>query len=136
MSHPNSIIYKSTKSFSPSDLERLFLSVNWQSEKYPDKLATAIENYKTVFTAWDGDKLIGLISAMDDTVMTAYIHYLLVDPEYQKLGVGRMLVEMIKIHYADYLKIALIAEADAIRFYERCGFELCKTADPMYISKL
>ncbi len=127
MSHPNSIIYKSTKSFSPSDLERLCLSVNWQSGKYPDKLATA---------AWDGDKLIGLISAMDDTVMTAYVHYLLVDPEYQKLGVGRMLVEMIKIHYADYLKIALIAEADAIRFYERCGFELCKTADPMYISKL
>lgn len=130
------IIYKDTHEFKPEDLEELFLSVEWQSGKYPEKLITAMQNYKTVFTAWDGGRLIGLISAMDDGVMTAYVHYLLVNPEYQGNGVGRKLAEMTKEHYKDYLKIALIAESDAIDFYLNCGFEKVDTASPMYISKL
>lgn len=130
------ITYKDIHDFSEAELQRLFLSVNWQSGKHPEKLVIAMKSYKTVFTAWDGDKLIGLISAMDDSIMTAYVHYLLVDPEYQKSGIGKELIEMIKSHYSDYLKIALIAVSDAIGFYERCGFTLCETANPMYISKL
>ena len=91
-----------------------------------------MKNYKSVFTAWDGEKLVGLVSAMDNGVLTAYVHYLLVDPDYQKHGIGRKLMEMIKERYADYKKICLIAESDAIKFYETCGFVKVETAKPMY----
>ena len=77
------IIYKDIHDFKRDDLERLFLSVEWSSGHYPDKLVIAMQNYETVFSAWDEDRLVGMICAMDDGIMTAYVHYLLVDPEYQ-----------------------------------------------------
>lgn len=121
------IAYSDTHDFSCADLQELFLSVEWSSGQYPDKLVTAMKNYETVFTAWDGDKLVGLISAMDDGVMTAYVHYLLVRPDYQRLGIGRTLVEKIKDAYKDYLRIALVAYNSGLEFYEECGFKNPKT---------
>ena len=70
--------YRDTHDFSPEELQALFLSVDWSSGHFPDRLVIAMKNYETVYTAWDGDKLIGLISAMDDGGMNAYVHYLLV----------------------------------------------------------
>lgn len=136
MNEHSCIVYKDTHDLGKEELTELFLSVEWNSGKYPEKLCEAMRNYKTVFTAWDGNRLVGLISVMDDSVMTAYVHYLLVDREYQKLGIGKELIEMVKRHYMDYMKICLIAEDDAVGFYERCGFWVCQTAKPMYISKL
>lgn len=54
------IEYKHTKEFTSSQLQRLFLSVNWESGKYPDKLVRAMHNSTRVISAWDGDKLIGI----------------------------------------------------------------------------
>ena len=99
------IVYKDIHEFKKEDLESLFLSVEWSSGHYPDKLVVAMQNFETVYTAWDGDQLVGLICAMDDGIMTAYVHYLLVRPEYQHLGIGRKLVEMIKEYYQEYLRI-------------------------------
>ncbi|MCL2815351.1 MAG: helix-turn-helix transcriptional regulator [Oscillospiraceae bacterium] len=72
-----SIAYIDTKKFQPNDLQDLFLSVEWESGKYPDKLAIAMESSNTVFSAWDNEKLIGLCNALDDGIMTAYIHFYL-----------------------------------------------------------
>jgi len=77
------IQYKTTKDFSEKELKDLFLSVNWSSGNYPEKLVIAMRNSSSVFTARDGDKLVGLINVLDDGIMTAYVHYLLIMPEYQ-----------------------------------------------------
>jgi len=90
------IEYKDTHDFSKEALEELFLSVEWSSGHFPEKLAIAMKNFKTVFSAWDGGKLIGLICAMDDGIMNAYVHYLLVNPRYHGKGIGKKLVGMIK----------------------------------------
>ena len=87
------ITYSSTHEFSENDLRRLFLSVNWESGNHPDKLQIAMRNYASVFSAWAGDKLVGLVCVMDDGIMTAYIQYVLVDPEYQGQGIGRDLLK-------------------------------------------
>lgn len=89
------IIYKDIHDFYRSELQDLFLSVNWSSGHFPDKLVIAMQNFETVYSAWDTDKLIGMICAMDDGIMTAYIHYLLVDPKYHGLGIGIMLLKSI-----------------------------------------
>lgn len=130
------ITYKTTHDFTATELQNLFLSVNWSSGHYPDKLSAAMKNYETVYTAWDGDKLIGLICAMDDGVMTAYVHYLLVNPDYQGLGIGKKLVELIKEHYKDYLRIVIVAYNEEIGFYESCGFKKADDASPMFITTL
>jgi len=64
-----------------------------------------MRNSGSVFTAWDGNKLIGLINVLDNGVMTAYIHYLLVDPDYQNRGIGRRLVQLVLEEYRDFLQL-------------------------------
>ena len=49
------IEYKDIKEFDSKELERLFLSVEWSSGHFPDKLVVAMKNFGTVFSAWDGN---------------------------------------------------------------------------------
>ena len=130
------IEYKETKILKPEDLQDLFLSVEWSSGHYPEKLAAAMKNSGSVFTAWDNGKLIGLINALDDGVMTAYVHYLLINPGYQGKGVGKELVRLISEKYKDYLRIVLIAYDKEIGFYQNCGFSVGKEKTPMFITSL
>ena len=130
------IDYKDTHDFNCIDLERLFLSVEWSSGHFPDKLVVAMRNFKTVYSAWDDTKLIGMICAMDDGVMNANVHYLLVDPDYHGQSIGKTLVEMVKTKYKDYLRIAVIAYDEELPFYEHCGFVKSKDASPMFITSL
>lgn len=131
------IVYKDTHKFTAKQLEKLFLSVNWESAAYPEKLRKAMDGYSTVISGWDGEDLVGMICAMDDGVMTAYIHFLLVDPLYQGMGIGAELVRRIKELYKDYLSIVIIVYKDKTGFYEKCGFlKEDDTALPMIITKL
>ena len=130
------ITYSDTHEFTAQQLQELFLSVEWSSGHYPEKLVVAMRNFERVYTAWDGEQLVGLICVMDDGIMTAYIHYLLVRPEYHGTGIGRRLVELMKDAYSDYLRVVLVAYDDEIGFYEHCGFEKAKDASPMFITKL
>lgn len=130
------ITYSDRHDFSPEELERLFLSVEWSSGHFPDRLVRAMKNYETVFSAWDGDKLIGMICAMDDGSMNAYIHYLLVDPGYHGQTIGRALVGMVKEKYSDYLRLVVIAYNAELSFYENCGFTKSEVSTPMFITSL
>lgn len=130
------IKYKDIHEFRKDDLESLFLSVEWSSGHYPEKLVVAMRNIETVYTAWEGDQLVGLICAMDDGIMTAYVHYLLVRPTHQNLGIGRRLVEMMKEHYKDYLRIVIVAYNEELDFYSSCGFKKADDASPMFITTL
>lgn len=132
----NITIKDKSQRLTSQQLEDLFLSVEWSSGHYPDKLAIAMQNYETVYTAWDGDTLLGLISAMDDGIMTAYIHYLLVRPEYQGKGIGEQLIERTKEKYKDYLRIVLVAYDKECGFYEHCGFKKGEDETPMFITTL
>lgn len=119
-----SIRYTDERSFTAEQLERLFLSVEWESGKFPEKLKKAMDNSAAVFTAWDGDRLVGLANALDDGELTAYVHYLLVDPAYQGQGIGTALLELMKKKYADYFCFFLMAEHESlVKYYERIGFE-------------
>ncbi|MEM1484651.1 GNAT family N-acetyltransferase [Oscillospiraceae bacterium PP1C4] len=130
------IVYKSIKDFSETQLQDLFLSVEWSSGHYPEKLVIAMKNYGSVFTAWDNDRLVGLISSMDDGVMTAYVHYLLVNPDYQGKGIGRQLVKLSTEHYKDYLRIVLIAYDKEVDFYKHCDFIPAEDKTAMFITSL
>lgn len=130
------IEYRNLRDFKAEDLKDLFLSVAWSSGHYPDKLVIAMKNSSSVFSAWDGEKLIGLINVLDDSIMTAYVHYLLVNPEYQSHGIGKKLVNMVSEKYKEYLRIVLVAYDKEIGFYEHCGFKKGEKSSPMFITSL
>jgi ribosomal protein S18 acetylase RimI-like enzyme len=131
-----SIDYRETKEFTPADLESLFLSVEWSSGHFPERLARAMTGFGTVVSAWDGETLVGLASAMDDGEMTAYVHYLLVRPGYQDRGIGRELMRRVNEHYNNYLRIVVIAVNEEVEFYKNCGYSVGKGKTPLFVTSL
>jgi len=130
------ITYKDTKELAVNDLQDLFMSVEWSSGYYPEKLTVAMKNSGSVFTAWHEDKLVGLVNALDDSVMTAYVHYLCVNPEYHGRGIGKELMRRITDKYKDYLRIVVISYRDEVGFYKNCGFSADSESVPMKITSL
>ena len=117
------ITYRTTKEFTPESLQRLFQSVRWESGNYPDKLARAMANSTAVVSAWDGDRLVGLVRALSDGETVAFLHYLLVDPAYQGQHIGDELMRRILAPMADLLYVKIMPSNPAtIPFYARYGF--------------
>lgn len=118
------IIYTEEKKFTQTQVQELFLSVGWVSGQYPERLHKALLNSSTVLTAWNQNQLIGLIRVLDDSEMMAYIHYVLVHPDYQGHQIASTMVNSIKEKYKDYLYIEIMPEEskNAI-FYQRFGFQ-------------
>ena len=102
------IVYKNTKVFTEKQLQGLFLSVKWESGNYPDKLVRAMQNSDYVISAWDGNKLIGLIRALGDGETVAFLHYFLVDPAYQGHHIGDELMKRILKYFENLLYVKVI----------------------------
>lgn len=131
------IEYRETKDFTEKEIEELFLSVNWLSGKYPSRLIKALKSSSLVITAWEGSKLVGLIRALDDGEMVAFLHYLLVRPDYQGNGIAAQLLTITKERYKDYLYINIMPdERQNISFYQRHGFTLLDDGAAMQIRHL
>lgn len=117
------ISYKMTKIFDEAQLEKLFKSVGWRSASVPERLVKAMRGSDSVFSAWDGDNLVGLANVISDGEMTAYVHFLLVDPLYQGQKIGTELMEKVKERYRKFVTLLLIAEnKPLIDYYQNLGF--------------
>ncbi len=128
------IEYTTERKFTQKQVEHLFLSVGWVSGKYPTQLFRALTNSSYVLTAWDGELLVGLIRGIDDGGMTAFLHYLLVSPDYRHQGIASRLVEKAKEHYADFFYINIMPEESKnATFYGRHGFEVMPDGVAMQI---
>lgn len=131
------ITYKETKEFNRNELEELFLSVGWLSGRYPERLVKALKQSSTVITAWDGERLVGLIRALDDGEMMAFAHYLLVHPDYQGNGIAARLVVLLKEKYRDYLFFNIMPdEKKNVAFYEKFGFKVLEEGTAMQLKNI
>ena len=60
----------------------------------PDRIRKMYENSNLVLTAWDGERLAGILRGWHDGAFDGYICDLAVHPDYQKQGVGAKLLEL------------------------------------------
>ena len=119
------LIYTEKKKFTKEQVQQLFLSVNWVSGNYPERLYKALINSSTVLTVWDDDKLVGLTRVLDDTAMLAQIHYVLVCPDYQGKGIAGKMLEYIKEKYKDFMYLEVMPEnKNNVPFYQKHGFSV------------
>lgn len=126
--------YTEEKIFTQEQVQELFLSVNWISGKYPERLYKALMNSSTVLTTWDDAKLVGLIRVLDDTEMLAQIHYVLVHPDYQGKGIAGKMLEHIKEKYKNFLYLeAMPAEKKNVPFYQKHGFAVMENGAAIQI---
>lgn len=120
----NNYTYKYEKEIEKSKLVELFTSVGWKTAEYPNRLKKAIKNSEYVMTIWDNDDLIGLISAIDDGAVNVFITYLLVKPEYQKQGLGKIMMNDFCKKYEGFGRRILSTELDKEIYYNKFGFNI------------
>ena len=126
--------YTEENKFTKEQVQQLFLSVNWISGKYPERLYKALMNSSTVLTVWDEKKLIGLTRVLDDSEMLAQIHYVLVDPDYQGMGIAGKMIEYIKEKYKDFMYIdGMPEDKKNVPFYQKHGFSLMENGAAIQI---
>ena len=109
----------------------LYNSVGWSAYTtgdQVDKLQDAIQNSTYVVTAWHGEKLIGLARCLSDDVSIFYLQDILVHPDHQRQGVGRMMLEDCLERFADVRMKVLLTddEAEQKAFYESLGYRNTK----------
>ena len=121
------LTYTEEKKFTKEQVQQLFLAVGWVSGRYPERLYKALMHSSTVLTVWEDGKLVGLVRVLDDSELVAYIHYVLVHPDYQGMGIAGKMIEYIKEKYKRYLYIEGMPEdKNNVPFYEKHGFSFMK----------
>ena len=124
---------KETKEVNKEKIIELYQANKWSSAEKPDLLYKALMNSDSLITAWDGNRLVGLGNAISDGYLVVYYPHLLVHPDYQGKGIGRMIVDRFQKKYGHFHQQMLTADGRAIDFYRKCGFEKAGSTQSMWI---
>ena len=111
----------------------LYRANDWSSADKPDQLMAALANSHALVCARIDGRLVGLGNAISDGHLVVYYPHLLVDPAYQRLGVGRRMMAALAERYAGFHQQMLTADGKAIAFYESLGFARAGQTVPMWI---
>lgn len=105
-------------------LRRLHDTTTWARGRSQAQLQAIVRNSDILLTAWDGHTLAGCARVLTDFVVRALVCDVIVDPAYQGLGIGRLLVEAIESHPAlrDVEQITLFTTRKR-DFYAHLGWE-------------
>ncbi|QVK21786.1 GNAT family N-acetyltransferase [Mycoplasmatota bacterium] len=98
----------------------------------------ALEKALYVYSAWDGEKLVGLIRSVGDGLTIFYIQDLLVDPNYQGKGIGTKLLEDTLKKFSDVYQIVLITDdkEKTVNFYKKVGLNSGKETGVITFTKM
>lgn len=95
-----------------------------------DQAQSGIDHSDFVIACWDGETIVGCARVFWDKGYIAYLADVMVNPAYQKQGIGKKLVEEC-ICYIDRqlkegwrIKIVIVSAKGKEPFYERFGFEI------------
>lgn len=109
------------------DLEYLYNDVGWINYTNDlNKLENAFKNSLRVISAWDNQKLVGLVRIIGDGLTIIYIQDILVLVEYQRMGIGKKLINYVLEEYGNVRQKVLITdnEPNTVEFYKSVGFNL------------
>ncbi len=83
---------------------------------------TMFENSSLVLTAWYSGELVGIARVLTDCVLYSYLCDLAVEPDVQRLGVGRRLIDEV-LERCKGTELVLRDSDISSGYYEHLGFE-------------
>jgi len=101
------------------ELIEVFKSVEWR--KNTDNIVDAFK-HSYYITAYHGKELIGFARAISDNCCYTNIFDVIVRPEYQKQGIGKKMMHMLRNKFKGTYFFLTYTEGRE-GFYEKCGFE-------------
>ena len=120
--------YIANKNIAREQLINLYKSVGWSSyTQNSQQLQKAVVNSLFAIGAYDQNQLVGLIRVVGDGLTIIYIQDLLVNPAYQRQGIGTKLINSVLKKYNSVRQKVLLTEntVKTRRFYESCNFHPC-----------
>src|SRR4051812_21081115 len=102
-----------------------------RSEKFADKVNRGFLNSQVVASLWSEDRLIAIGRMITDFEMYSGIYDVVVDPEFQKMNLGRKIMEAL-IKKAPDTCNHLTSTFGNEAFYHRLGFRYHKSAMALY----
>jgi len=108
-----------------NQLHYLFRSAGWadgsETEEMVRNFNLPFINSTLVISAWENEKLVGVVRVLSDKVIRSVIYDLVVDPGYQDGGIGKELIRRSIEHYPN--TEWLVQTTDKIaNYYEKIGF--------------
>lgn len=118
------IRYNENSTLELNQLVDLYKNVGWigYSNK-PYDLYNAVNNSLFNISAFDKDELVGLIRVVGDDISIIYIQDILVKENYQRLGIGTHLLQLVLKRYTKIKQIVLMTDnrEKTKKFYEKNG---------------
>lgn len=116
------MIYKNCLNGISSDMLKGFF-VDWLDPPNPQTHLKLLKNSSKVVIALDGNtnQVVGFITAISDGVLSAYIPFLEVLPEYKNNGIGEELVKRMLKELDDIYMVDLCCDDDLVPYYEKFG---------------
>lgn len=112
---------------SPDDYNELREKSGIGNRKSKENSETAIENSLFITSIYDGDKLIAMARVVGDGAISLVVTDVMVDSEYQKNGLGRVLMNEINKYldenYDEDAYIILLTNIPYDAFYEKFHFK-------------
>lgn len=134
----DNITYKQINKFTEDEIKNLYQDAGWTSyTKDLPKLKEALESSLMVISAWDEEKLIGLIRVIGDGLIIIYIQDILVLNSYKRKRIGSKLLKYVLENYKDVRqKVLLTDDGEETRgFYEANGFISCDKGETVAFAK-
>ncbi|MEO0406996.1 MAG: GNAT family N-acetyltransferase [Cyanobacteria bacterium P01_A01_bin.135] len=127
------ISFSDRRDLTPAQILPLYRANGWSAAHKPEALCQALLNSHTLISAWDDEQLVGIGNAISDGYLVVYYPHLLVLPDYQGRGIGRGIMARLQVPYLGFHMQMLVADGEAIAFYEKCGFVRAGQTEPMWI---
>lgn len=117
------IQYKNGKDLTAEHLSQVFQNSGIK-RPYQDleRLQKMIDNSDIIISAWNNHRLVGVARAITDYSYCCYLSDLAVDREYQQLGIGKHLVELLREMLGAEVSLVLLSAPTAVDFYPKIGF--------------
>ncbi|WP_412542689.1 GNAT family N-acetyltransferase [Longispora sp. K20-0274] len=96
--------------------------VGWPVAPTAERHLAVLRGSHRVVLALDGDRVVGFVNLVSDGVLTGFVPWLEVLPEYRKKGIGAELVRRILAEAGHLYSVDLVCDPDVKPFYERLGF--------------
>lgn len=113
---------RDTTDVPPEAVLALFRTVDWAETRALETVGPALAGTYLLLTAWQDGACIGMVRVLSDGVYRALIEDVIVHPDHQGQGVGRMLLDALVAHprVRDLEVVFLFTSKPG--FYERFGF--------------
>ena len=119
------VIIKEYAVYKEAEILGLYTSLGWTNyTDKPEMLRNAYLNSLNIYGAYVDDKLIGVIRVVGDGFSVLFIQDLLVHPDFQRNGIGTLLLKRMLKEYENVYQMHLITEDSekTISFYKSLGF--------------